>query len=167
MGMHNITMPPRLNLYGASRSLAFRSRPSIISYQSRISPAVSRRAFADEKTPPTGPNEETLGHVSEEAADMSKEKEEIEKTKSQADAADTTSFANLLALGQLQNVATGGHATDPVNLGHKFGLPDLPLPSDGNLKYRYDPVVSQVTTLLMKHGKLSVAQRVGPTCHSS
>merc|ERR1711939_354395 len=189
--MHNITMPPRLNLYGASRSLAFRSRPSIISYQSRISPAVSRRAFADEKTPPTGPNEETLGHVSEEAADMSKikgetgpdlgqgtpvqeiierdqeskekapeiVKEEIEKTKSQADAADTTSFANLLALGQLQNVATGGHATDPVNLGHKFGLPDLPLPSDGNLKYRYDPVVSQVTTLLMKHGKLSVAQR--------
>merc|ERR1712098_316945 len=163
-------MPPRLNLYGASRSLAFRSRPSIISYQSRISPAVSRRAFADEKTPPTGPNEETLGHVSEEAADMSKikgetgpdlgqgtpvqeiierdqeskekapeiVKEEIEKTKSQADAADTTSFANLLALGQLQNVATGGHATDPVNLGHKFGLPDLPLPSDGNLKYRYD-----------------------------
>merc|ERR1712093_692439 len=189
--MHNITMPPRLNLYGASRSLAFRSRPSIISYQSRISPVVSRRAFADEKTPPTGPNEETLGHVSEEAADMSKikgetgpdlgqgtpvqeiierdqeskekapeiVKEEIEKTKSQADAADTTSFANLLALGQLQNVATGGHATDPVNLGHKFGLPDLPLPSDGNLKYRYDPVVSQVTTLLMKHGKLSVAQR--------
>merc|ERR1712093_283086 len=123
--MHNITMPPRLNLYGASRSLAFRSRPSIISYQSRISPAVSRRAFAD--------------------------------------AADSTSFANLLALGQLQNVATGGHATDPVNLGHKFGLPDLPLPSDGNLKYRYDPVVSQVTTLLMKHGKLSVAQRVGPS----
>lgn len=87
----------------------------------------------------------------------------MEKTKSQADAADTTSFANLLALGQLQNVATGGHATDPVNLGHKFGLPDLPLPSDGNLKYRYDPVVSQVTTLLMKHGKLSVAQRVGPS----
>lgn len=74
--MHNITMPPRLNLYGASRSLAFRSRPSIISYQSRISPAVSRRAFADEKTPPTGPNEETLGHVSEEAADMSKIKGE-------------------------------------------------------------------------------------------
>merc|ERR1712225_115348 len=73
---HNITMPPRLNLYGASRSLAFRSRPSIISYQSRISPAVSRRAFADEKTPPTGPNEETLGHVSEEAADMSKIKGE-------------------------------------------------------------------------------------------
>ena len=74
--MHNITMPPRLNLCGASRSLAFRSRPSIISYQSRISPAVSRRAFADEKTPPTGPNEETLGHVSEEAADMSKIKGE-------------------------------------------------------------------------------------------
>ena len=87
----------------------------------------------------------------------------MEKSKSQADAADTTSFANLLALGQLQNISTGGHGTDPVNLGHKFGLPTLPLPSDGNLKYRYDPVVAQVTTLLMRHGKLSVAQRVGPS----
>ncbi|KAH7342762.1 30S ribosomal protein-like protein S7 [Rhexocercosporidium sp. MPI-PUGE-AT-0058] len=183
-------MPPRLNLYGASRSLAIRSRPSIASYRPRISPVVSRRAFADEKTP-RGPNEGQVGHVSEEAGDMSKVKgetgpdlgqgtpvqeilerdeksrekapeivkEEMEKSKSQADAADTTSFANLLALGQLQNISTGGHATDPVNIGHKFGLPDLPLPSDGNLKYRYDPVVAQVTTLLMRHGKLSVAQR--------
>ncbi|KAH6724156.1 30S ribosomal protein-like protein S7 [Leptodontidium sp. 2 PMI_412] len=183
-------MPPRLNLYGASRSLAFRSRPSITSYRPRISPVVSRRAFADEKAPP-GPNEGQLGHVSEEAGEMSKItgetgpdlgqgtpvqeiferdqesrekapeiiKEEMEKSKSQADAADTTSFANLLALGQLQNISTGGHGTDPVNLGHKFGLPTLPLPSDGNLKYRYDPVVAQVTTLLMRHGKLSVAQR--------
>lgn len=89
-------------------------------------------------------------------------KEEMNDTK--ASAADNTSFANLLALGQMHNIASGGHGTDPVNMadGHKFGLPDLPLPADGNLKYRYDPVVSQVTTLLMKHGKLSVAQRVGP-----
>jgi hypothetical protein len=47
---------------------------------------------------------------------------------------------------------------EPV--GHKFGLPDLPLPPTGNLKYRYDPVVKTVTALLMKDGKLSVAQRV-------
>ncbi|KAL2075623.1 hypothetical protein VTL71DRAFT_566 [Oculimacula yallundae] len=87
-------------------------------------------------------------------------KEEMENPKSKkADAADTTSFANLLALGQLQNISTGGRATDPVNLGHKFGLPELPLPSNGNLKYRYDPVVTQVTSLLMKDGKLSAAQR--------
>lgn len=44
--------------------------------------------------------------------------------------------------------------------GHKFGLPELPLPSSANMKHRYDPVVHQVTNLLMKDGKLSVAQRV-------
>jgi small subunit ribosomal protein S7 len=74
-------------------------------------------------------------------------------------------FANLLALGQIQNIAEGGHGNDPVNIdmggqGHKFGLPELPIPSNHNLKHRYDPVVSQVTNLLMKDGKKSVAQRV-------
>lgn len=39
-------------------------------------------------------------------------------------------------------------------------LPALPLPSQLNLKHRYDPVIQQVTNLLMKDGKLSVAQRV-------
>jgi small subunit ribosomal protein S7 len=65
-------MPPRLNFFGASRSLAIRARPSIASRQPRILPVVSRRGFADEKdpNPPTGPNEDVLGHVSEEAADM-------------------------------------------------------------------------------------------------
>jgi hypothetical protein len=80
-------------------------------------------------------------------------KEEIDP--SAKTAADETTFANLLALGQLENVASG----EP--LGHKFGLPTLPLPSNANLHYRYDPVVDQVTNLLMQHGKLGVAQRVG------
>ena len=66
-----------------------------------------------------------------------------------------------MALGQMENIAAGGHGTDPVALGHKFDLPTLPLPPNANLKYRYDPVVAQVTNLLMKDGKLSVAQRVG------
>jgi len=67
-----ITMPPRLNFYGASRSLAIRARPSIASHKPRIMPVVSRRGFADEKeqNPATGPNQDVLGHVSEEAADM-------------------------------------------------------------------------------------------------
>jgi hypothetical protein len=44
--------------------------------------------------------------------------------------------------------------------GHKFGLPTLPLPPGSNLRKRYEPIVEQVTKLLMKDGKLSVAQRV-------
>jgi hypothetical protein len=45
-------------------------------------------------------------------------------------------------------------------LGHKFGLPDLPLPRTEHFKRRYDPVVEQLTKGLMRHGKLSVAQKV-------
>jgi small subunit ribosomal protein S7 len=88
-------------------------------------------------------------------------KEEMNDKKA---AAETTTFENLLALGQMQNIANGGSVEDSVDLddpGHKFGLPELPIPSNSNLKYRYDPVVSQVTNLLMKDGKKSVAQRVG------
>ncbi|KAF4635347.1 hypothetical protein G7Y89_g2751 [Cudoniella acicularis] len=86
-------------------------------------------------------------------------KEEIGESKDGTKLADQTTFENLLALGQMQNIAAGGHGTDPVTVGHRFGLPELPLPSNANLHYRYDPVVSQVTNLLMQHGKLSVAQR--------
>src|SRR2546430_1102088 len=45
-------------------------------------------------------------------------------------------------------------------LGHKFGLPDMPLPRTEHFKRRYDPVVEQLTKGLMRHGKLSVAQKV-------
>jgi small subunit ribosomal protein S7 len=45
--------------------------------------------------------------------------------------------------------------------GHIFGLPELPIPSTSHIKHRYDPVVEQVTNLLMQDGKKSKAQRVG------
>lgn len=48
----------------------------------------------------------------------------------------------------------------PETPGLKFGMPSLPLPKDGHVKHRYDPLVEQVTNLLMRHGKKSVAQRV-------
>jgi hypothetical protein len=50
------------------------------------------------------------------------------------------------------------------SLGHKFGLPELPIPSTDNMKHRYDPVVVQFTNLMMKDGKLSVAQTVRSQC---
>jgi hypothetical protein len=51
--------------------------------------------------------------------------------------------------------------TEVMAPGHKYPLPELPLASDLNLKHRYDPIVQLVTNLMMRHGKLSVAQRVG------
>ncbi|KHO01746.1 30S ribosomal protein S7 [Metarhizium album ARSEF 1941] len=45
------------------------------------------------------------------------------------------------------------------NPGHKFGLPKKPYPEGFNMKQRYHPVLEQLTRLLMRDGKLSVAQR--------
>ena len=84
-----------------------------------------------------------------------------------AAAVETTSLENLMALGQMENIAAGGLASDPVELTHKFGLPNLPIPSNANLKYRYDPVVTQITNLMMRHGKKGVAQRASSTTLSS
>lgn len=46
------------------------------------------------------------------------------------------------------------------NLGYKFGIPTRPYPEGFNQKKRYHPVLEQITRLLMRDGKLSVAQRV-------
>ncbi|KAH7185822.1 ribosomal protein S7 domain-containing protein [Fusarium flagelliforme] len=50
-------------------------------------------------------------------------------------------------------------STEVRNPGHKFGLPRRPWPEGLNMKKRYHPVLEQITRLLMKDGKLSVAQR--------
>lgn len=66
-------MPPRLSLFGASRSLTIRSRSSIVHQKPAFLRVAARRGYADAKDfqPATGPNQDVLGHVSEEAADMS------------------------------------------------------------------------------------------------
>ena len=43
---------------------------------------------------------------------------------------------------------------------HIFPLPELPLPSHLHMRYRYEPIVEQVTNLLMRDGKKAAAQRV-------
>jgi small subunit ribosomal protein S7 len=50
--------------------------------------------------------------------------------------------------------------TEVQNAGHKFDLPQKPYPEGFNVKKRYHPVLEQITRLLMRHGELSVAQRV-------
>ena len=52
-----------------------------------------------------------------------------------------------------QSIKLGGE-------GHIFGLPTLPLSRNMHLKRRENPVVEQVTKLILKSGKLSKAQRV-------
>ncbi|EKG13280.1 Ribosomal protein S7 [Macrophomina phaseolina MS6] len=56
-------------------------------------------------------------------------------------------------------VAPDAASTELSAEGVKFGVVPFPLPAENRLKSRYDPVVQQVTNLLMQHGKKSVAQR--------
>ena len=94
---------------------------------------------------------------------------EVIKEESEADeksAKIEQTIQNLLALKQMHNIASGGHGTDPVAEGHIYDLPTLPLPPTSNPKHRYDPVIEQVTNLMMQHGKKSAAQRVGPLVFS-
>jgi small subunit ribosomal protein S7 len=62
-----------------------------------------------------------------------------------------------LDMGLVEVPATAGALETP---GLKYEMPSLPLPKDGHVKHRYDPVVEQATNLLMRHGKKSVAQSV-------
>lgn len=66
------------------------------------------------------------------------------------------------AMTMLNILQTKPGAATPATTGLKFEMPTLPLPKDGHVKHRYDPVVDQVTNLLMRHGKKSAAQRVCP-----
>lgn len=59
-------MPPRLNLLGASRTLAIRSRPPVSCKIPICVRTVSKRGYADQKS--KGPNQDNPPHVSEEAA---------------------------------------------------------------------------------------------------
>lgn len=43
--------------------------------------------------------------------------------------------------------------------GLKFDVPET-LPRSEHLKHRYDPLLDQFTKMLMRHGKLSAAQKV-------
>jgi len=179
-------MPPRLNFASLGRSLAIRARPLVVPYQLRVTQVAARRHFADDSKPQTDPT--VIGHVSEEAAetneimgetvpdlgqgtpvqeilerdgDMDKAPEVI-KEESEAEeksAKIEQTIQNLLALKQMHNIVSGGHGTDPVAEGHIYDLPTLPLPPTSNLKHRYDPVIEQVTNLMMQHGKKSAAQR--------
>jgi small subunit ribosomal protein S7 len=67
---------------------------------------------------------------------------------------------NQLALDQLQMASYGLDPFDPNLVGHKYGLPELPIAPNMRAKHRYDPVVEQMTRLIMRDGKLSKAQRV-------
>ena len=48
-------------------------------------------------------------------------------------------------------------------VGHKFGLPTLPLPARSRIDKRHEAIVDQVVGLIMRDGKKAAAQRVCDT----
>ncbi|KAL8768356.1 MAG: hypothetical protein Q9209_005390 [Squamulea sp. 1 TL-2023] len=139
---------------------------------------------ADEGGP--GPNQEQLPHVSEEAASMSKITGEggpqieeqgtpvdevlkrdktsqekapkvIKESMEPSSPSGTRSFST--STRPRQEALIDFQDSGLQTTGHKFELPALPLATNMHLKYRYAPIVKQVTNLLMRDGKLSVAQR--------
>ncbi|KAA8572724.1 hypothetical protein EYC84_003313 [Monilinia fructicola] len=165
-------MPPRLNFHSVSRSLTIRSRPIVATRNPaffNITPTARSEEARDiaeitGQTPPDmgrSTNVQDILKRDQEGKDKAPEviKENIKDSQSASALSEQVSFANLMALGRLGHLENGADASDLTIDGHRFGLPELPIPSNNNLKYRYDPVVSQVTNMMMKHGKKSVAQR--------
>lgn len=68
--------------------------------------------------------------------------------------------AEALVSAESDEVPAPGSDTEVAALGHKFAMPSRPYPEGFNLKKRYHPVLEQITRLMMRDGKLSVAQRV-------
>lgn len=63
---------------------------------------------------------------------------------------------------------TAQHVDQPVapgsiqetRQGHKYPLPDLPIPANMHKDYRHDAIVTQVTNLIMRDGKKAQAERI-------
>ena len=87
-------------------------------------------------------------------------KPEVLKDKPQSKKPDGTRSFSTLASRRANVAMTTPQNTGVESQGHIFGLPELPIPPRSHLKHRYEPIVQQVTGLIMKHGKLGVAQRV-------
>ena len=66
----------------------------------------------------------------------------------------------LLAASEASIPETSSTGQEIQNPGHKFALPQKPYPEGFNMRKRYHPVIEQITRILMRDGKLSVAQRV-------
>ena len=148
-------MPRSLLLRNAFRTLTVRSRPLVLCRESQVRTLSRTSSDNTPRVPPRLPGQNV--DITPFSTGGSGRPSESWNQESNATMDQSQNDA---ALSQLQMIAYGLNPLDPASEGHKYGLPDLPLPSETTLKNRYDPVVVQVTKLIMRDGKLSKAQRV-------
>lgn len=66
----------------------------------------------------------------------------------------------LASMGNQTASRTPSPTTQSVeSIGHKFGLPTLPIPATYHKDKRVEPIIDQVTNLMMRHGEKAKAQR--------
>ncbi|KAI9780593.1 MAG: hypothetical protein M1816_002813 [Peltula sp. TS41687] len=168
-------MPLRLTLLRPARPLPIRSLRSRVTilhpsqqFRSRQISGTSRKLSEEE--PP-------IPHVSEEAAktaeitgeegpDIGQGTPVTEILKQEPDMKEKApevlkeEIDSLISSTQASMMAETDDDIEAENSrGYKFDLPELPLPSNAHLKHRYAPILEQVTNLMMRDGKKSVAQR--------
>lgn len=169
-------MAPPTRLWTAARSLAVRSRPTL--QREALALRVPRRHLTDDVgNETTEPSRESKPNDSPQRefaamfhnANMQGALEahglksggltpQQEKALYETGVIPPQSSGNE-AVDSLQEIASG-LVTVGSGEGHKFPLPELPLPWYMQMKNRYHPVLTQVSRLLMRDGKLSKAQSV-------
>lgn len=139
-----------LNPRGACRSLSIRSRPILqCAAEPRLpfNVVVTRRSFTDDTTiRPDDPEDPSIPLPNVPKEYVRPPPEHF-----------APNWLNAEAVARLEKAAAG-QMLDDEDLGHKFGMPKPPGKLD-HLQNRYDPVITQITRLLMRDGKLSKAQR--------
>lgn len=153
-------------MWSACRALAARSRPALLNREA-LAVGAPRRNLSDEagKTPPGAGKDAAPGEFEAmfRAANNKGPLEAHGLTPSQEEA--------LYEGGVIPPASTGNEAVDQLaqaasgleivgREGHKFPLPELPIPWYMQMKNRYHPVLAQLSRLLMREGKLSKAQSV-------
>lgn len=162
-------MAPPARLWGAARALALRSRPALSTRAPRRhladdagkGTAASGAAAADEEAA-TGfeamlKRANTQGALEAHGLKGGLTPEQ-EKALYEAGVIPPPSSGNA-AVDDLAAIAAGLKVVGQGE-GHKFPLPELPIPWYMQMKERYHPVLAQVSRLLMRDGKLSKAQSV-------
>lgn len=159
-------MSPPARLWGACRTLAIRARPMIPNHGAALAVATPQRYLSTENNSTAGDVEAML-----KSANM---KGVVEAHGLQALQGGLTpeQEQTLYEEGVIRPASTGNRAIDDMaeiatglkvvgsGEGHKFPLPELPLPWHMQMKNRYHPVLMQISRLLMREGKLSKAQSV-------
>lgn len=159
-------MPPRLNIWGACRPIALRSRPQASLQQPSIA-ALARRHYSGDTTssePPSGPGSPSArgSSIPSIPDSMLRPGEQQPPQIREEDVQMREATEQETALQQLQMAA---HGLDSFKFtGYKFEEPPMPEGkthlSQYHMRHRYEEGISQLTRLLMRDGKLSKAQNV-------